>query len=69
MNIPFVHVCLKVHKSENYFGSEFEFCTISLLVLLKYQDFVQTFFDWAMNGGDTIVPRSLRLRGIEFSLV
>jgi hypothetical protein len=27
---------LKVHKIENFFGSEFEFCTISLLVLLKY---------------------------------
>jgi hypothetical protein len=30
-------VCqLKVHKIENFFGSNFEFCTISLLVLLKY---------------------------------
>ncbi len=27
---------LKVHKIENFFGSNFEFCTISLLVLLKY---------------------------------
>jgi hypothetical protein len=27
---------LKVHKIENVFGSDFEFCTISLLVLLKY---------------------------------
>ena len=27
---------LKVHKIEIFFGSEFEFCTISLLVLLKY---------------------------------
>ncbi len=27
---------LKVHKIENFFGSEFEFCTISLLVVLKY---------------------------------
>jgi hypothetical protein len=45
---------LKVHKIENFFSSEFEFCTISLLVLLK---------------GDRIVPLSLRLRGIEFSLV
>ncbi len=25
---------LKVHKIENFFGSDFEFCTISLLVLL-----------------------------------
>ncbi len=27
---------LKVHKNENIFGSDFEFCTISLLVMLKY---------------------------------
>ncbi len=27
---------LKVHKIENFFGSEFEFFTISLLLLLKY---------------------------------
>jgi hypothetical protein len=25
---------LKVHKNENVFGSDFEFCTISLLVML-----------------------------------
>ena len=53
---------LKVHKNENFFGSEFEFCTISLLVLLN--DFVKKNFDWTINGGDTIVPLSLRLRGI-----
>ncbi len=29
-------VPLKVHKIENFFGSDFEFCTISLLVMLKY---------------------------------
>ena len=28
---------LKVHKNENYFGSDFEFCTTAaLLVMLKY---------------------------------
>jgi hypothetical protein len=27
---------LKVHKIENFFGSNFEFCVISLLVMLKY---------------------------------
>ena len=36
---------LKVHKIKNFFGSDFEFCTISLLVLLKYYDFVKNFFD------------------------
>jgi hypothetical protein len=29
-------VSLKVHKIENFFGSDFEFCVISLLVMLKY---------------------------------
>jgi hypothetical protein len=37
----YVHIlmrdtALKVHKNENFFGSDFEFCTISLLVMLKY---------------------------------
>ncbi len=27
---------LKVHKIENFFGSEFEFYTIPLFVMLKY---------------------------------
>ncbi len=61
---------LKVHKNENFFGFDFEIRTVSLLVMLKYEGFVKkNFFDWAMNGGETIVPLSLRLRGIEFSLV
>ncbi len=47
-----LELTLKVHKIENFFGSEFEFCTISLLVLLKYLDFdKKNFFDWAMNWG------------------
>ncbi len=29
-------VTLKVHKNENFFGFDFEFCTISLLVMSKY---------------------------------
>ena len=34
----FFHPCgiKKVHKIDNFFGSEFEFYTISLLVKLKY---------------------------------
>jgi hypothetical protein len=27
---------LKVHKNENFFGFDFEFCTISLLAMSKY---------------------------------
>jgi hypothetical protein len=29
------YVTLKVHKNENFFGFDFEFCTISLLVMHK----------------------------------
>ncbi len=36
---------------------------------LKVHKIENFFFDWPMNGGDTIVPLSLRLREIEFSLV
>jgi hypothetical protein len=34
--LPVLAESLKVHKIENFFGSEFEFYTISLLVMLKY---------------------------------
>ncbi len=29
-------VSFKVHKNENFFGSDFEFCTISWLIMQKY---------------------------------
>ncbi len=32
----FEQLNLKVHKNENFFGFDFEFCTISLLVMSKY---------------------------------
>ncbi len=35
---------LKVNKNENLFGFDFEFCTVSLLVMLKYEGFVKKFF-------------------------
>ncbi len=33
-------------------GFDFEFCTVSLLVMLKYEGFVKkkTIFDWAIKG-------------------
>jgi hypothetical protein len=31
----FLRIFLKVHKNENFFGSDFEFCPISLLVIHK----------------------------------
>jgi hypothetical protein len=41
---PVYRSLLKVHKNENFFGSDFEFCTISLLVMLKIQGFVKKIF-------------------------
>jgi hypothetical protein len=35
---------LKVHKNENFFGSDFDFCTNSLLVMFKYEGFVKKIF-------------------------
>ncbi len=35
---------LKVHKIENFFGFDFEFYTVSLLVMLKYEGFVTNNF-------------------------
>jgi hypothetical protein len=35
---------VKVHKTENFFGSDFEFGTVSLLVKLKYLGFVKNCF-------------------------
>ncbi len=37
--------------------------------MLNYSGFVKNFFDQATIGGDTIIPLSLRLSRIEFSLV
>jgi hypothetical protein len=34
--VIYVIEALKEHKNENVFGSDFELCTISLLVMLKY---------------------------------
>ncbi len=39
-------IILKVHKKENFFGFDFEFCIVSLLVMLIYEGFVKkTIFD------------------------
>ncbi len=52
---------LKVHKNENFFGFDLELCNISMLVMHKYKDFSEKFFDWTIMGGATIIPRSLKI--------
>ncbi len=34
-------LCLKVNIIENFFGFDFEICTLSLLVMSKYLDFTE----------------------------
>jgi hypothetical protein len=51
---------LKIHKNENFFGFDFEFCTISMLVMHKNKISVKKIFDWTIMGGATIIPRSLK---------
>ncbi len=54
---------LKEHKIENFFGSDFDFCVISLLVMLKYLGFVKNIFLIRPLLGE------IQLSRIEFSLV
>ncbi len=42
--VDFKNTALKVHKIENSFGFDFEFYTVSLLVMLKYEGFVTNNF-------------------------
>ncbi len=56
----------KVHKNENFFGFDFEFCTVPLLVKLKYEGFVRNNFWLAHYGGEVgLFHVVLRLRGMK----
>ncbi len=37
------NINLLTHKNDNLFGFNFEFCPVSLLVMLKYEGFVDTY--------------------------
>ncbi len=54
---------ITVHKNEKFFGFDFEFCTVSLLVMLKNKGFVKNIFDCAIMGGGRIIPRNLKTTG------
>jgi len=51
---------LKVHKIENFFGFDFEICTISLLVMSKYYEFTENFFCLCHYWGSKDFPHSLK---------
>ncbi len=52
---------LKAYKNENFFGSDLEFCTVSLLVMLNIK-ILAIFFIGPFLGGATIVLRSLKTK-------
>jgi hypothetical protein len=51
---------LKVHKIKNFFGFDFEICTISLLVCQNFKILQKNVFVCAIIVGVTIIPRSPR---------
>jgi hypothetical protein len=53
-------VAIKVNKNDNFFSFDFEFCTISLLVMHDTKIFGKNSFDWTIMGKATIIPRSLK---------
>jgi hypothetical protein len=60
---------LKVHKIENFFGFDFEFYAVSLLVMLKYEGFVTKIFWIGPLWGEVGLFRVvLRLRGMKIFL-
>ena len=73
----FVKICiscyqnigLKVHKIEIFLASIFKFVLFLYKLCENIKIFQKIFFDQAIIGGDMIFPLSLRLSGVEFSLV
>jgi hypothetical protein len=51
---------LKVHKNENFFGFDFEFCIFQCQLCINNKILVKKKFDWTIMGGATIIPRSLK---------
>ncbi len=60
---------LKVHKIEIFLASILKFALFLYYLCQNIKILTKKFFDQAIIGGDTIFPLSLRLSGIEFSLV
>ncbi len=60
---------LRVHKIEIFLASILKFVLFLYKLCENIKILLKKFFDQAIFGGDTIFPLSLRLSGIEFSLV
>jgi hypothetical protein len=63
------HIHLKVHKIEIFLASILKFVLFLYKLGQNIKILPKKFFFQAIIGGDTIFPLSLRLSGIEFSLV
>jgi hypothetical protein len=50
---------------DNFFGFDFEFCTISMSVMLKYKILVKKIFDWTIMGELRLFRVVLGLRGMK----
>ncbi len=60
---------LKVHKMRFFLASILKFVLFPYYLCQNIKVLSKKNFDQAIIGGDTIFPLSLRLSGIEFSLV
>ncbi len=56
---------LKVHKNDNFFGSDFEFFTIFAFTCLNIKILWEKKFDLAIIQEDTIFPHILSIRWTE----
>jgi hypothetical protein len=63
MSYSYTFKALKGTLEWEFFGSDLEFCSIPLSVILKYYGFVKKNFDGAVFGGATIIPLSLQTTG------
>ncbi len=58
---------IKVHKRDNFFGSDFEFFTFLWLVIPNYYFLENIFCHWTNIGEATIIPRILSICRKRFS--
>jgi hypothetical protein len=68
-NFLYLKISLKVHKIEIFLASILKFVLFLYQLCENIKILLKKFLDQAIIGGDTIFPLSLRLSGIEFSLV
>ena len=58
---------LKVHKHENFLGSDYDFLIFFLWLLMPNYYFLEKNLHWTNNREATIIPRILSIRGKRLS--